>query len=253
MRILPRIIPSAEPFFLKGNDTACILLHGFTGTPKEMRWLGEFLNQRSFTVIAPRLCGHATNPVDMQRNKYEDWISSVEDAYHFIRPHVNKIYVIGLSMGGVLAGITATYLKYNGLVTISTPFEFPHKDWRLPFVRLLAFLQPRIKKGKQSWLNPDASTDHIDYPYYPTKSIAELADLIQLFQKKLLSISIPSLHIHSTKDQSVPYNHLDQIFEMNGASIKQKFTVENSDHVIIREPDRFTVFEKIFDFISQNY
>ena len=252
MKSFPRIIPSAEPFFMKGNETACILLHGFTGTPKEMRWLGEFLNKKSFTVIAPRLSGHATKPEEMQRSKYEDWISSVEDAYHFVRPQVKKIFVIGLSMGGVLAGITVTYLECDGLVTISTPYEFPQKDWRLPFVRQLAYLQPRIRKGNQSWLNPDASIDHIDYPYYPTKSIAELVDLIKLFQRKLSSISIPSLHIHSTKDQSVPYSHLDQIYKMNNASIKQKITVENSDHVIIREPDRFIVFEKIAEFISQN-
>ncbi|HBF40708.1 MAG TPA: carboxylesterase, partial [Anaerolineaceae bacterium] len=27
----------AEPFLFKGNDTGCLLIHGFTGTPFEMR------------------------------------------------------------------------------------------------------------------------------------------------------------------------------------------------------------------------
>ena len=38
------IIPAAEPFLLSGETSkpACLLIHGFTGTPKEMRWMGEY-------------------------------------------------------------------------------------------------------------------------------------------------------------------------------------------------------------------
>jgi len=45
------IIPTAEPFFLPGNRVGCLLVHGFTGAPKEMRWMGEFLNQQGYTVL----------------------------------------------------------------------------------------------------------------------------------------------------------------------------------------------------------
>jgi len=37
------IIPTAEPFYFPGNKIGCLLVHGFTGTPKEMRWMGEYL------------------------------------------------------------------------------------------------------------------------------------------------------------------------------------------------------------------
>ena len=44
------IIPTAEPFFFPGNRIGCLLVHGFTGAPKEMRWMGEYLNQQGYTV-----------------------------------------------------------------------------------------------------------------------------------------------------------------------------------------------------------
>jgi carboxylesterase len=250
MSTFPRIIPSAEPFYLPGNKTGCILVHGFTGTPKEMRWLGEFLNEKSVAVIAPRLAGHATEPGEMQRSNWQDWVTSVEDAYRFIRPNVEKLFIIGLSMGGILACITACYLKFEGLITISTPYEIPQKDWRLRFIRQFALIMPKVNKGKGDWRNQDAEKDHVDYPYQPTRSIAELLDLFVQLQESLPKLRLPSFHIHSTQDKSVPIIHLQKIVENNGSSNKRTLIVHDSGHVVIREPDRFQVFQEIYDFIS---
>ncbi len=250
MSLFPHIIPTAEPFYLPGNKIGCVLVHGFTGSPKEMRWLGEFLNEKSITVIAPRLAGHATEPGDMQRSNWQDWITSVEDAYHLLRPNVEKLFIIGLSMGGILASITASYLQFEGLITISTPYEIPQKDWRLRYVRQLALFMPRVDKGQGDWHNQDAEKDHVDYPYQPTRSIAELLDLFVHLQESLPKLRLPSFHIHSTQDKSVPFFHLQKIVENNGSANKQTLIVHNSGHVVIREPDRFQVFEEIYDFIS---
>ena len=48
----PQILPTAEPFFFVGGSSkpAVFLIHGFTGTPKEIRGLGEFLNQHAYTA-----------------------------------------------------------------------------------------------------------------------------------------------------------------------------------------------------------
>jgi carboxylesterase len=66
---MPQIIPTAEPFFFPGNGQntriGCLVTHGFTGAPKEMRWLGESLNRQGYTVCGIRLTGHATRPEDM--------------------------------------------------------------------------------------------------------------------------------------------------------------------------------------------
>jgi carboxylesterase len=48
-------------------------MDGFTGTPKEMRWLGEYLNHQGYTVYGIRLNGHATRSVDMIRSRWQEW------------------------------------------------------------------------------------------------------------------------------------------------------------------------------------
>ena len=97
---MPQIIPTAEPFFFPGDRSkpACLLIHGFTGTPKEMRWMGEFLNERGYTCLGVRLAGHATVPEDMIRSNWTDWSASVEDGYSTLRSITVNLFLVGLSM-----------------------------------------------------------------------------------------------------------------------------------------------------------
>ena len=61
-------------FFLSGSRTGCLLLHGFTSTPAELRPLGEALHRAGYTVHAPLLPGHGTSPEDLLHITYCDWI-----------------------------------------------------------------------------------------------------------------------------------------------------------------------------------
>ena len=101
---MSQLIPTAEPFFFIGDSSkpACLLIHGFTGTPKEMRWMGEYLNQQGYTCLAVRLAGHATNPEDMIRSRYTDWIASVEDSYHLCEAQQIKFFSLGFPWAAYL-------------------------------------------------------------------------------------------------------------------------------------------------------
>ncbi len=52
------LLPDGVPFLLPGGSTGCVLVHGFTAMPGEMRWLGEDLASRGNTVVGIRLPGH---------------------------------------------------------------------------------------------------------------------------------------------------------------------------------------------------
>src|SRR5829696_8092494 len=144
---MPQIIPTAEPFFLPGDRSkpACLLIHGFTGTPKEMRWMGEYLNQQGYTCLGVRLTGHATHPEDMIRSRWTDWVASVEDAYHLLCGLTDDIFLVGLSMGGILALLAAAQLDVKGVIAMSTPARLP-TDYPIWFLKAISLLMPyRLK------------------------------------------------------------------------------------------------------------
>lgn len=244
------IIPTAEPFFIRRGPVGVLLVHGFTGTPKEMRWMGDYLADQGFSVLGLRLAGHATKPEDLNRVSWLDWLASVEDGYHLLKGVSDVIFIAGLSMGGILSLVFASRFPVAGLIAMSTPYELP-RDPRLHFIHLLWRLVPTLPKGEPDWQDPKPMQDHIDYPHYPTKAIIEVNNLLEEMRSSLPNITTPSLLIHSKNDGSVPFVHMEKIYSQLGCNDKEMFTIENSGHVVIRDYDKGLVFETAKAFIDR--
>ncbi len=250
---MPQIIPTAEPFLFPGSRTGCLLIHGFTGAPKEMRWMGEYLAARGLSVLGVRLAGHATRPDDMVRARWTDWTASVEDGYHLLRGLADRIYLIGLSMGGVLSLLMSTRLDVSGVVAISTPAHLPD-DWRLNYVGLLSLFWPYAPKPGEpdddGWVDRDALQQHISYPRNPVRSIGELNRLIAEMRSALPRVRVPVLLIHSQDDRYVLPDNMEFIYSaLVNAPEKAKLLVRNSGHVVTRDAARKQAFEATAQFI----
>jgi carboxylesterase len=244
------IIPTAEPFFFPGNHIGCLLIHGFTGAPKEMHWMGEYLGNLGYTVLGVRLAGHATQPKDMSRMHWQDWVTSVEDGYYMLKGWVDQVFVMGLSMGGILSLLFASQHPVSGVVAMSTPYAL-RDDPRIPFIRILSVFIPNVKQGPSDWQNPEAAKDHVCYPYFPTRAVIQLRDLLSEMRSALPAVRVPVLLIHSKQDTGVVPHNAKQILAAIGSQDKQLFWVENSGHVIPREPDRYLAFNAANEFIQR--
>jgi carboxylesterase len=250
-------IPTTEPFFFQGGRTGVLLIHGFTGTPKEVRWMGEDLHKHGFTVLGIRLAGHATTPDDMSASKWTDWTASVEDGFNLLRNSVDQIFLAGLSMGGVLSLLMSTKLDVAGVIAIATPYEMP-RDPHYPiwFIRLYSkFIKftPKSKEAPGSgWFDKEAFAQHISYPQNPIASIAELKLLLWEMQSALPKVNKPVLLIHSKNDKYVPPENMEMFYDrLTNASDKTKVYVTESGHVVTSDAERHRVFELAREFIQR--
>lgn len=212
--------------------------------------MGEYLAGQGYTVLGLRLAGHATQPADMIRMRWHDWLASVEDGYHLLRESSAQIFICGLSMGGVLSLLFASQHPVAGVVAMSTPYALPN-DWRLRYIKLFQWIIPRLAKGAPDWRNLEAARDHVDYPAYPIRAVLELRDLLAAMRASLPKVLAPVLLAHSRQDTGVPPQNVQQIYDSLGTADKHIFWVENSGHVITREPERQRVFEAARDFIKR--
>lgn len=248
------IIESAEPFFLPGNQIGCLLVHGFTGAPKEMRWMGEYLNKEGFTVLGVRLTGHATRPEDMIRSNYTDWLASVEDGFQMLSGAARRIYIIGLSMGGSLSLMAADYLPVQGIVAMAAPYKLPD-DWRLDHTEALSKIVAYMPKPKgasgATWFDPESRQGHVAYPQNPVRSLGQLKKLLDKMRAVLPKLQTPTLLIHSRNDKYVLPENMPAIYHDLGAPDKEMLWIENSGHVLTRDAQRETVFNAAANFIRK--
>jgi carboxylesterase len=254
---MSQIIPTAEPFFLLGDSSkpACLLIHGFTGTPKEMRWMGDYLHQQGYSCLGARLAGHATNPEDMIRSRYTDWIASVEDGYHLLRGVTDQVFLIGLSMGGILSLFISTQLNVRGVIAMSTPSRLPtdYPIWLLKLVSLVMRYRPKTKEAPGSgWFDKSAYADHISYSKNPVRSSAELKKLILAMHAALPKVNVPVLLIHSKDDRYVLSENMERIYAgLVNTSDKAKLYITGSGHVLPRDAARQQVFQSALEFIQR--
>jgi len=246
------IVKNAEPFYFPGNSTGCLLIHGFTGAPTEMRPLGEYLADQGYSVLGPRLAGHGTQIEDMNRMTWGDWSNSVLDGWHLLQPLTKRIFIIGLSMGGVLALYHSSFLLAAGVVSLSTPFQI-EPSLRLSILPLLSNFIPYSEKGKSDWQDPEAIESHFSYARYPTKAILQLNNLLEAMRKSLPEVTIPALLIHAVKDTGVIPENMDLIYKNLGTpqENKKKILLENSGHVVTRDMEKELVFKSIHEFIQR--
>src|SRR5215218_5758283 len=98
------VMSGCEPWsHAAGAPVGALVLHGFTGTPASVRNIAEALGAAGYDVELPRLPGHGTTVEDMITTTWADWLGEVETAYQRLADRVERVVVIGQSMGGTLA------------------------------------------------------------------------------------------------------------------------------------------------------
>ena len=150
-------------------------------------------------------------------------------------------------MGGVLSLITATRYPVSGVVTLSTIYQLP-QDWRIPYLGLIKWFCPEVQKsGKKN----SEAVDQVAYPYYPTKSLAELYSLLKIMRSELKNIAVPTLVIHSINDDTVPGANAEAIFQGIGTLQKELVWIKSNRHVITRGEDKEFVCRATKNFIMK--
>ena len=219
--------------------------------------MGEYLHGQGYTCLGVRLAGHATQLDDMTRSHWTDWVASVEDGYHLLRGLTEDIFLIGLSMGGILSLLMSTRLKVRGVVAMSTPSRLPadYPIWLLELISLVVRSQPKTKEPPGSgWFDRAAYQDHISYAKNPVRSAAELKKLILAMQAALPEVRVPVLLMHSRDETYVRPDNMEAIYErLVNTPDKTKLYVTGSGHVLPRDASRAQVFQSAVEFIQRIY
>ncbi len=232
-----------QPFYYKGSKTGILLVHGFTGTPAEMRYLGDYLRDKGFTVKAVLLKGHGTSPEDMRRTTQRDWIASAVEGYKELKRECDEVFSVGLSMGGLLSLYLARSYDVRGIVCLSTPIRILNKQAYYAFV--LKFFKDYIEKNPRKHKDPFI----IGYDRTPVRCIHCLFKLIRYVKYHLGKIEKPILIIQSYGDGTVNPVSGNIIYNRIGSKDKSIIHLHNSGHIITCDCEKEQVFEEIYGFI----
>lgn len=247
----PWLDPS--PFAFEGGPTGCLLIHGFTGAPPEMRPMGEYLASKGLTVLGVRLAGHGTVPEDLLGVRWQDWAASVREGWEWLKARCGRTFVGGLSLGGLLALDLAAQEPVDGLILLAPGLIA--RDWRvrlLPVARFfLTWDEPEPGQQGADLTDPEAWNRIWCYERRPVAAAYEVLKLQRRVRRLLPRIACPALIFQGVRDQAVVPRGAQVIYDTIASARKELVWLENSGHCLTVDSEREAVWERSWEFIQE--
>ncbi len=181
---------------------AILLIHGFVGGIYDFGNLqNELQVKRKFDVYTFTLPGHEKHVV--KGVKYDEWVKEAEKQIEFLLAHHYKeIYVVGHSMGGVIAAHLASKYKEIKKLVLAAP-AFRYFYFRDGKVNIKGFNE--TVKGMPSLLKDEGRDKVLErIQKTPLGTMIEFTKLVDKYSKDIKKVTCPVLTIHGLNDHVVP-------------------------------------------------
>jgi carboxylesterase len=243
----------ASPFELPGVlDAAVLCLHGLTGTPYEVRSLGEACVRRGISAFGPALPGHGKTPEALRRvGSFDVWLEAARREAQGLRRRYSRVFAAGLSLGGLLSLALATEDMFDALVVVGTPLRLPLGIRLLvPVLWRLRPFQP--KSGGSDIQDPAARTRHPSYSVLPLRSVNELLKLQRWVRPRLARVRAPILVAHGALDQTASTSDAQAILEGVSSEERELLVCNASGHVVPVDVDAPLLAETSASFLLRH-
>lgn len=245
----PLTHPDAQPFFFPGRDPACLLIHGLTSSPWEVRPVGLALRDAGIHAESLWLPGHGTTVEALAQVSWQEWVAAVTARYDAMAARHERVAVLGTSLGGTLALWLATI---RPVVTVVSMGGAVWLNSMARWARLVSYLRPIQKKRSEgsSIFDPEARRIHPSYSSMSLRAVGEMHALCQQLKGRLDQITAPALILHATQDSVIDPANAPYIYEHVASPLKKLVWYENSNHIITEDYEREAVKDEVIQWME---
>lgn len=263
--------PRHRPFDCGNGPNSALLLHGFMGTPAEMRPLGELLCSMGYRAIGPLLPGFGERVHELPTVSGADWLSAASSGWDAVHAGRGRSILIGFSMGGALAIHLAHRRPPDRLILIAPLWKLLGGSPALRLLPLVKRAVSTVKPFARADLNdpdtrrffseavPDLDLDDPEVQRQlreevelPTATLDELRRQAGRAAELIADISVPTLILQGLDDTSVrPRDTRELVLRMGRNT---RLVELPGDHMLVSpEKDCWDhVKETVIDFIESD-
>ena len=252
----PGILPGAETIDLQEEGSyGVLLLHGFGDTPQTLALLARRLRKTGYSVLAPLLPGHGRNLEAFGKSRASEWIAAAKNAYVEMRTRHDSVSVVGLSMGGALAAITASGQSEIPALVLIAPYMGMPRWMRIAAATHLLWgkLVGQVNgRSPESIHDPIEREKNLAYGYITGRELHELSTVVRRARKSLTDVRAPTLIIQSREDPRCSPATAEFTLRTLGSAEKELVWTEGAGHIITVDYGRERVFAEVERWLSSH-
>lgn len=225
---------------------AILIIHGFAGGTYDIEDLANYLElDRSFDVYQFTLPGHDKG---LSKVKYEEWINKSEEKIKWLIDNGYKnIYLIGHSMGGVIATYLATkYRQVKKIVLAAPAFHY------LNVVNDELNIRESLKKAPKVIGQYDKSEIISRFLKLNIVVVKEFMSLVKKYYDTPKDVICPVLILQGKDDHLVPISSSEYVYDELNKNVKKLIYVRGATHDIFKGEKQEQIFEEIKEFFKYN-
>lgn len=223
------------------------MIHGFTGGPYEVKPLAQYLQKKTDWIVkVPVLPGHGEQ-LQLEDVTYDIWIETAEKKIQTMMEVCDEVYVIGFSMGGMIAAYLAANYDVDRLVLLATARKY------ISFKRLSRYIGQLIGEGFKGTLDDNKLYSHYrsKIKMVPFRANIEFMKLVNETRRHLEDVESPVLIAQGKQDMIVPASAATYLDKEIGSDYKEVILFEQSNHLICLGSDKQILNEKILTFLTE--
>ncbi len=226
--------------------TGVLFIHGFTGGTYEVQPLVTFVKSHTdWLVEVPTLPGHGVT-LDLRHMSAESWMMEAEQAIQRLRRKVDRVIVVGFSMGGLIAMYLTMRYPVDKLVLLSAAAKYIS-----PRI-LLKDLQTVLTESVMKRYKPTMFAHLFQYKLTntPLRATFEFLRIVKMVEPYYGQIKVPACIVQGEKDPIVPFSTAAHLYENLGSSTKRLITSPFAKHHICYSDDCDDWFEEVLQFMQ---
>jgi carboxylesterase len=245
------VIVDPNPFVLGdvgAGGSAVLCLHGLTGTPYEVRPPAEALAEAGFACLGPLLPGHAEPAERLAATPPGAWLGAALEGFDRLAETHDRVYVLGLSLGGLLALAIGARRPAAGLAVLAAPLRLRLLP-RLA-VPLLHRWIPYLPK-RPAISDPEARRRHPGTDRMPLGAVRNLIRFQREVERGLEEVTAPTHLVFSRLDPVVAPSNAERIRAGLTSTSSTVRYLERSHHVVTVDVEREEVARECVSFFRQ--
>lgn len=228
--------------------TGILCIHGFTGGTYEVEPLTEHLmNHTEWKVEMVALPGHGkAEELSLRGVGHREWIKACEEAYERLAQECSQVYVIGFSMGGMIASHLAAKYGADKLVLLSASGKY--LNWKL----LTIEAWQNLKKQLSGDILDDLTKLREDKKgRIPFRAFWEFKKCIDYTKKALPAVSCPVFIVQGIQDSMVPHRTVNYLHKHLGSQKQKMVLFDESRHLLCLGPDIDQICTQVEEFLLE--